>query len=216
MNGNIMWELFKVYGGTLTKTLEPCARILWLLRTMAKQVGVDCPIAELCLTMFRAKGESGTKRPKLKLKAADSRYILHLLVLILEKAAPRATQHDQIMYLAAWNLDQCYQEMKRWQPDTSPSLLQRHGRQSLILYFELAREARQKGDRYGQFWRIVPKMHLFVHCLEETKDNPQDGWNYKDESEIGHAAEICELLHPSTVHKQLIKRWRILPENCHS
>ena len=68
--------MFKELGGTFAKSLTACGRIMQLLRLQARVLGVECPIGALTVTMFRSKG---TEKPKLKLKAAETRYLIPIL-----------------------------------------------------------------------------------------------------------------------------------------
>ena len=208
--GNVFWEVWRSYGGTLNHSVEACARILWLMNLVAAQNDLEQPITNLTLGLFKQE----SKPPKLRLKAAHGRYVLHVWMHMLNEALPHDTRHDEMRRLCVFHLQMCYNEIKAWLPEESPPVLRTRGSQSLILYGELSREAILAGDIWAIFWRCYPKMHLMAHCLEETVDNPAESWNYEDESNIGLASEISENLYANTLHRSLIPRFRILPENC--
>ena len=61
-------------------------------------------------------------------------------------------------------------------------------------------------------WRIVPKMHMMCHCLEDcvaVSGNPRSSWCYCDESEIGAARRVAEASHPSTLSCAVIDKHRL-------
>ena len=95
-----------------------------------------------------------------------------------------------------------------WDPVKSPPLLVRAARQHCLLYAELAKEALLICV-FGTFWRVYPKHHLFLHCVEDCPGNPREFWNYFDESEIGAAAKLAAHMHPSTLPTALIERYRL-------
>ena len=83
------------------------------------------------------------------------------------------------------------------------------GRRHLALYAELA--ATHAREEHWLYWRIVPKHHLFCHCLEDQLgkcENPRDHWCYGDESEIGVAAKIVETLRLATIPKEIMNKYR--------
>ena len=68
-------------------------------------------------------------------------------------------------------------------------------------------------DPYGMFWRIYPKFHMFVHCVEELADSPADSWAYQDEDTIGEAARLAKSLHCMTLQRTLMQKYRVQPDN---
>ena len=63
------------------------------------------------------------------------------------------------------------------------------------------------------FWRMIPKHHLVLHVCEDqvlAMDNPRDIWCYGDEHQIGRAATVASELHPRTVSKIIMERYRAL------
>ena len=90
-----------------------------------------------------------------------------------------------------------------------------HGRRSLMLYAELSmQELNGRSWQTSGFfvWRLYPKMHLLLHCLEDqvsVAGNPRESWCYVDESEIGAAVGVAESVHPSTLHRAVMEKHRL-------
>jgi len=100
-------------------------------------------------------------------------------------------------------------EPKTWNAELSPPILAKKGRLFCLAYSELSAESIRSGDTYGTFWRIYPKFHLFLHVAEDSVDNPRCSWSYNDENEIGEAVDLAEMLHPLTMPKTLMERYRL-------
>ena len=82
-----------------------------------------------------------------------------------------------------------------------------HGRRGLVLYGELRLKASD-----ARSWKIYPKHHLLLHCLEEqvqTAGNPMWCWCYCDESEIGAAKALAKSLHPTTLQTAIMEKYRL-------
>ena len=90
------------------------------------------------------------------------------------------------------------------------------GRKALVLYAELQNEAlcSKHFQKTGVLlYRLYPKMHGLLHVLEDQvkiSGNPRDNWCYADESEIGAAVCVAESMHPSKLHRGVMKKHRLL------
>ena len=62
------------------------------------------------------------------------------------------------------------------------------------------------------YWRVTPKIHLFMHLAEEQSSvfgSPARSWNYADEREIGRATHLARAVHPKVLNQQLMERYRM-------
>ena len=86
-----------------------------------------------------------------------------------------------------------------------------------MIYNELPAESlRSRNYQHEGFlvWRQYPKMHLLLHVIEDQvliKGSQLESWCYADESEIGAAAILAEMPHPSTIHRLVMTRHRLDP-----
>ena len=79
--GNVFSELWRGLGGTRSKPSLACDKLLNLLKVAAKDLGTVVPVADLTLGMFHVAEK---KRPKLKTKAAEGRYMLPIVHRLLQ------------------------------------------------------------------------------------------------------------------------------------
>ena len=76
-----------------------------------------------------------------------------------------------------------------------------------ILYASLAQEAVSDGER---LWKLMPKLHLFVHLCEWQAvevGNPRSYWTYVDEDLVGLLIEVAESCHPKTLAFSALFKW---------
>ena len=87
----------------------------------SKALKMQTPIGNLTMSMIRVSG----KPPKLKLKAAESRYMLVVLHFILHNFMPPETPHEVLVLECVDALAGCYETMKpeRWSLDPFRSSL---------------------------------------------------------------------------------------------
>jgi len=165
----------------------------------------QAPINSLTLNMFKADG----KRPRLKTKAAETRNLVPVTLLILEMFGLSST-HAQTRYECLKCLNEIYKEMEGWN-DHSGARIAELARKHCILYSALGEEAcRNSGD--WMFWRMSPKHHMMIHLCEdqlEATGNPRFHWCYRDESEIGLAVEVAESGgNPKTLNMHIMMKYR--------
>ena len=196
----------------ITKPNVAIGDLIMLIKWASRDLGYDSPpISSLTLPMIKADG----KPPKLKTKAAEGRYLLPVVVAILEKWFPARDDHEGNRLLCLTALRDMYTELKAWGPGSGPRVASL-GRRHVLLYEALSRDALSK-LREGAtqlFWRLYPKHHLFIHCVEDQvmiSGNIGESWNYRDESAIGDAAKVAGRLHPRTLHRTLITKMRVGP-----
>lgn len=200
--GCTLWELFLSLGGSLGRSTSACAKLLAMVRTMSKGLGVDPPISDLTVGMFRSGGAK--KAPKMRLKAAEGRRFLVVLREILRKCFDVSDPHSSTRFSCMENVFQCYSEMDNWiDGGVSSARLERFGRRHLLLYTQLRQEA---GDD-NTMWRVYPKHHLFAHLVAEATSNPKGSWNYAMESQIGDATAVARRCSKQHMHRSLLERY---------
>ena len=174
-----------------------------MLRAMARSLDLEMPFDDLTIGMMK----SGAKKPpKLKLKAAEGRYLLPILLELLKNCVESTSAHAVMRLHCVSALNTCYEEMYKWNPSSSPDVLRRYGRQHLIMYMQLSREAQEK-QCPTVYWRPYPKHHLFWHCCSDCQINPLTLWCYAFESEIGRAVRIAGRMNAAKLHHNLMRRY---------
>eukprot|EP00959_Pyramimonas_sp_CCMP1952_P090876 1902365-Pyramimonas_sp.AAC.1 len=137
--------------------------------------------------MLKPQGKS----PKMKLKAAEGRYMLRVLREMLTQFHSPRNARDQTRAACVNYLAQVYDELPVWDPVHSPDRIRMAGLRHVFLYIELFREAASK-DADTIYWRLYPKHHIFIHLVEKQtaeQGSPKESWNYSDEAEIGQAVD---------------------------
>ena len=174
LQGNICWELFKHFGGVISNHRDALAKLNALIKAVCHELGRD--VLQLTMGMVRSKM---SKAPKLKLKAAEGRRFLPVLVHILQHCFPSTEPHDALRLQCARNLLLVYQEMDAWVDEGGESLanFRRYGMRHLILFAELCREKSPTGEALE--WRLYPKHHLCAHVFQDATDNPKATWAYR-------------------------------------
>ena len=156
-NDNVMYELYKELKGTRDKTLDACGKLLSMTKAMAIICEVDMPFASFTAGMIR--GTTPRCKPKLKLKAAEGRHFLPILVEILRRFFKMDTEHKRRRYNCVLHLKLCYDELANW-TENSPQKLAFHGRRHLQLYKALSEKSSNE-----LFWHLYPKHHVASHVL---------------------------------------------------
>ena len=163
--GDILWELFVALGGVHSRGKQACSKLENLLVMCAARLGMDRPIHSLTVLMIRG---SATAKPRMRVKAAEARYLLPIVRETLATCFATDTQHARGRLHCVDALLSCYRVLDEWNSTTSPAQeLVRSGRRFLILLRELhdsCPDARR--------WRLYPKHHLFVHLIEGAVINP--------------------------------------------
>ena len=153
-----------------------------------------------------------SKAPKLKIKAAESRYFLPVLHYMLRHYVDMDTPHKELRFHCLDAINTMYKKMKA-KPFKGVDVAT-YARKYLILYAQLGKEAldeRQHLEDGWVHWRWYPKHHLFSHFEEEvqTSGSPLLNWCYSDESFIGEEVRVAEKSHASTMHRLLADKARI-------
>ena len=83
--------------------------------------------------------------------------------------------------------------------------LARIGQYIADIYCRLARYAL---DDSAKFWKVVPKLHLFLHLVsQQTRLNPRQFWVYSDEDLVGIMIDIASSLHPTGLPENTMLKW---------
>ena len=209
---NICFEIFCSIGGLISKPGAALGDIMLMVKVASKAVGQKRPpINRLTLQMFYTSG----KTLKMKIKAAESRYLLPCVKYILEYFMPMETPHDQLRYHCVRTIWQMYDLMRAPAAEFQGRVVATLARKHLLLYADLSKESIQSRihQKHGRcFWKWAPKHHLFAHFEQQiaTCGNPAEHWCYADESLIGEVAKVCEGCHPNTLHRLVIQKTRIV------
>ena len=145
--------------------------------------------------------KQATAAPRLSVKAAEARYLLPIVHFLMTQWLPCETAHELLRLQSCDALMRVYKEVDNWTTD-SPAVVSESGRRFVLLYVQL-RESMTTPERY----KLTPKFHLFLHLVMDGA-NPRDTWNYWDESEIGHAAQLAETLNVPTLATKLLGKYR--------
>ena len=208
---NVFFEIFIAIGGLLSKPGPALADIRLMILSASKAVGqARPPINRLTLSMFYSPGNT----LKMKIKAAESRYMLPCVLHILEHFMPQDTAHDQLRYHCVRTIKQMYDLMRVPPNEFRGQAVATLARKHLLLYADLSKESLDDRRHLVHgicHWKWVPKHHLFSHFEQQICNcgNPAEHWCYADESLIGEIAQVCEGCHPNTLHRLVIQKTRI-------
>ena len=84
----IFADLLRIVGGIFTKSVLACGKIINMLRAAASVISTPCVIGKLTIRMFIEKTSA---RPKMKIKAAEGRYMFEIVYVLLNLFAPKNT-----------------------------------------------------------------------------------------------------------------------------
>ena len=198
--GCVLWQLFSIeLKGNFSNHLDPCGKLMMLLRMHARRLGVECPIGHLTIFMFRTKN---SKRPKLRAKAAETRYLCPIILDMLQFSFPSDSAYASLRIHCLQALCDCYHTFSHWEGLPSTRLLGELARRHMVLLADLHTATGQP-----LLYQVQPKHHLFVHIAELAFTNPILEWCYGDESELGLAIRICSKMRRDHVLRQLLNRY---------
>ena len=125
------------------------------------------PIEDLTRGMLRATASSP---PRLKVKAAEARYMIPVTRYILSNYLPCTTDHQRIRLRAIEMMCLMYEEIDAWTAD-SPDRLSSMCRQFMETYYHLRETAASE-----VFYKWYPKFHLMIQICESGVC-PKSVWN---------------------------------------
>ena len=181
--GSVLYELFRALGGTWSSHMDACGKLMGLIRLQARALNMEVPISQLTIFMIRV---SNKKKPHLRAKAAESRYLCPIVLEILKHCFPSSSPYATLRIQCLEALNDCYRTFDDWQGAESTRRLGELGRRHIVLLMEL-----QNTCGLAKLYLVQPKHHLFVHLCERAWANPRIEWCYGDESEIEVAIRIC-------------------------
>ena len=182
--GNALWECLNYLEGS---TLQARVTVLWKrLKTYYKQVHSPSQFQKLTLEMIRMPG----KGPKLRGKAAETRYIVPFVLQLTAEFADRS-KHAALVHQVVEHLSNLYMYLDA---TPFPAELAADECQSLCdKYLALHLESECLG--IPKHWKMKPKFHLLQELLQydclRTKQSPRLYWTYADESWGGIVAAIA-------------------------
>ena len=206
--GSVIWERFHVMKGFVTRPQSTLTEMLRFIKIAAKEIGQKRPpINDLVIGML--SNGSSQPRPRLKVKAAESRHLLSCVNWLLQNLWAPKSEYEELVMQCVKALSGFYDQIYLWDAGDMEgrSGCLKHGKRFLQLYAELVIM-----NKDGILYKWFPKFHLFQHLLESQipfLGNPKDAWCYFDESNIGLASKLAESCHPSTIHYLVLTKARL-------
>ena len=106
VQGNVMWHLFKKrLSGTFKNPAVALTKLMNMMKFSAAILGVEKPFNKLSMGMIRS---SSTHKPKLKLKAAEGRHFLPVLIHMMQSLFGILNPYEQMMVHCLQALQNCY------------------------------------------------------------------------------------------------------------
>ena len=175
--GNLMFVSYSTLPGT---EKEKLSTMFAHIQAYYAEIAAESRLDNLTIGMIRAKS---SKSPKLKAKAGECRALVSWIAPacrdFLDPENPEAAIADAGRYLA-----QCYACLS--EANFQQEKLATACRKFLVIYCAL--ESRCQ-DECG--WRFKPKMHIWQHLCEESRDLPARFWVYCDEDFGGTLSHIA-------------------------
>ena len=104
-----MWDLFVQIGGAAGKPGEALGDLMTMIKSASKAVGQERPpFNKLTLGMLKQPGKS----PALKAKAAESRYMLPVILYILETYFKVCIGHEILRHRCVQAICDMYKKMR--------------------------------------------------------------------------------------------------------
>ncbi|CAE7362648.1 unnamed protein product [Symbiodinium sp. CCMP2592] len=188
--GNLFWLLItsNVYFPGSNKE-QRLVRLWQRIRDFYKQFRPPSVLDNLTLEMIRREGAS--KKPKLKAKGGECRYLVPFAFEI-SREFMQAYPEDGTMRLVAGLFALLFQLQKRISAVDEVFDHEKAAeecRRFCVLYQTLQEQSP------FPFWQMKPKVHLMEEMLEyqtEQHGNPRDYWTYRDESWCGYWAKASK------------------------
>ena len=126
--------------------------------------------------------KNASSAPKLKVKGAETRKLIPVLVVLCYKHLDMTKAVEQAAANCLSSLLECYKALDLRPYDAK--VLQHCARRFALLYTSLTEHF---ADEIS--WRVKPKFHLLMHLAEATTC-PKEVWCYRDEDFGGSAAAM--------------------------
>ena len=164
---------------------------------------IEDRMQNLTPTMVRQAG----KAPKLRCNAAQCRALVGFGATIAETLLDAENPREQAMITAARHLNECYKTLSG-DSIFHADLLQEHS-----IRFAAAYVAISQTSTDPRFWRIKPKLHLFLELASEPGGQPSRCWTYRDEDWGGSVAQVARrrggLLSVQAFSKSVLHHFKI-------
>ena len=149
VTGSVFWELFKLLGGSYSSPKGACAKLLNMVKVQARALEIEPPINALTVYMIRVTMK---KKPRMRLKAAEGRFMLPILHAILLHCFPATSPYEVLRIRCVQALLSCYEHLRDWRGMESTRALGELARRHVILFMELHTAA---GDK--KLYLLIPK-----------------------------------------------------------
>ena len=159
------------------------------------------------ITLERLRTDGGW--PKLKAKAAATRNLADYALELMETYGNAGIEDDMAKSICRL-LVRFYTILREEDlilSDAAKVELPELGQRLGVLYASLSARALAREQR---LWKLVPKMHLFVHLCEwqgPLYGNPSAYWTYADEDLVGKMVEVAKTCHPKTLAETALVKW---------
>jgi len=163
------------------------------------------------LTIARVRTDKGW--PKLKAKGAATRHLAEFALVIAKKYLGTSTRERKELAVIQClvNFYRIISSEGMYLSDEAKRELPKVGNRLCALYGSLAREMFTLGQK---FWKMNPKMHLFLHLCEwvvpELGLNPRQYWCYADEDVVGQLVEVARTSHVRSLAATCLFKWLLL------
>ena len=153
--------------------------------------------------------------PKLKAKAAATRhlaaYALYLITTYGDSSGdPALASHDQLATGVCQLLCRFYDILGSESMFLSSAVKAEMPELCRMITSMYARLAKLSFDMGLRMWKMMPKLHLFIHLCEDQAPrfgNPRYYWTYGDEDLVGQMITIAEGVHPRTLPISVLVKW---------
>lgn len=178
ITADVLGSLFKYLLDKMEGTTQGirCGNLFLAIKEFYSRVNPDSQLDNLTLKMIK---KDKAKTPKLRAKAAESRYLVPFALEAVGRwLSPDDTYEATIINLVK-NLHGCYENLS--QEAFSADSLKSHSTKFCILYSILAQYDKT-------LWGLKPKLHLFAELTQMGHSCPSMFWTYRDEDFGGYIA----------------------------
>ncbi|CAE7267916.1 unnamed protein product [Symbiodinium sp. CCMP2592] len=176
--GNLMFAIYSTLPGSEKDKLST---MFAHIQAYYAETAAESRLDNLTIGMIRAKS---SKSPKLKAKAGECRALVSWIApACRDFLNPENPEHAAIAHAGRY-LAQCYACLS--EANFQQEKLAVACRKFLVIYCAL--ESRCQDDCR---WRFKPKMHIWQHLCEESRDSPARFWVYRDEDFGGTLSHIA-------------------------
>jgi len=207
--GAFFWELITTPDLMPGNNKEQRLRSLW--STLLAWYRVNKP-ASVLDNLTEEMIKAGAKKPKLRCKGAECRYLIPFAAEHSAKFAQKGPHNKTVaeLFKQLFMLQQLVGGSVRFSAEAASTCC----RKFCVLYSALAAEATAGGK---ELWQMKPKVHLLQELIEYQSWEhgcPRHFWCYRDESWCGFWARCSKRRgganHASTTAERLLSRYRAL------